>query len=46
MAEDISDLIEDASPYYKNLKGKEGKKKRDSVPAEEHRLVYDSTSEC
>ena len=45
MAEDISDLIEDASPYYKNLKGKEGKKKRDSVPAEEHRLVYDSTSE-
>lgn len=38
----ISDIIEKVSPYYSNIKEK---KKRDSVPAEEHTLVYDSSSE-
>lgn len=37
----ISDTIEEVSPYY----AKKKKKKIDSVPAEEHRLVYDSSSE-
>jgi len=37
----ISDIIEDVSPHYRRKKDKEA----DLVPAEEHKLVYDSTSE-
>lgn len=37
----ISDIVEAISPYY----AKKKKKKVDLVPAEEHKLVYDSTSE-
>jgi hypothetical protein len=39
--ERVSDMIESISPHYRERK----RKKVDSVPAEEHKLVYDSTSE-
>jgi len=41
----VSEIIEEISPYYSKIKNKKGKIKRDVVPAEEHKLVYDSTSE-
>ncbi len=37
----ISDIIEEASPYYSKKK----KKKMDVVPAEEHKLIYDTSAE-
>ncbi len=37
----ISDLIEEVSPYYR----KKRDKKAELVPAEEHKIVYDSSSE-
>jgi hypothetical protein len=37
----ISDMIESVSPFYIKKK----KRKADSVPSEEHKIVYDSTSE-
>lgn len=40
-ADPISELIIKVSPYYSNKK----KKRADSIPAEEHKLVYDSSSE-
>lgn len=40
-ADSISSIIEKCSPYYAAKK----KKKMDSIPAEEHKLVYDSSSE-
>lgn len=39
--DNISEIIEEVSPHYASKK----KKKADSVPAQEHQLVYDSTSE-
>ncbi len=40
--ENISDMIEEVSPFYRKIK-KENR--RESVAAEEHKIVYDSTSE-
>jgi len=37
----ISDIIEEVSPYYRRLK----EKKLEGVPAEEHKIIYDSTAE-
>ncbi len=37
----ISNIIEEISPYYSSKK----KRKVDPVPAEEHKLIYDSSSE-
>ncbi len=38
---EVSDMITEVSPYYKKRKDK----KVDMIPSEEHKLVYDSTSE-
>ncbi len=37
----ISEIIEEISPYYRKLK----EKKLEGVPAEEHKIIYDSTAE-
>ena len=37
----ISEIIEEVSPHYRKKRDKEA----DLVPAEEHKLVYDSSSE-
>jgi len=42
MADSVPDIIVKVSPFYKDMKEVV---KRDPVPAEEHQLVYDSTSE-
>ena len=41
MADSIADMIESISPHYKRRKDK----RADKVSAEEHKLVYDSSSE-
>ena len=41
----ISEIIEETSTYYSKIKNKKGKIRRDTVAAEEHKLVYDSSSE-
>ena len=45
MVKEISEIIEEISPYYKKIKSKKGKLRRDTVPAEAHKLIYDSSSE-
>lgn len=43
--DNISEMIEGISPYYYKIKSKKGKIRRDIIPVEEHKLVYDSGSE-
>ena len=43
--EDVEEIIAEISPYYKKRKDLVKKKVIDTIASEEHKLVYDSTSE-